>query len=65
MKETANIIGCSKDTVFRILKLHNIDKNVVSIDYDKSCINRPIKVSQYNLNGEFIRKFNSVADAAR
>lgn len=65
IKEAAETIGCSADTVSRVLKANNISKNIVEIDYSKTSLNKPIEVSQYNLSNEFIQKFKSVSDAAR
>ena len=56
MKEVCSLIGCCEDTVYNVLKSNNIKarKNYGGI-----------KVNQYSLSGEFIRTFESTADAGR
>ena len=65
MKSVSEKFGCSVDTVSNIIRTNNISKNNIPIDYDKSCLNKPMQINQFNLDGTYLRTFESVSDAAR
>ena len=60
MIEVSRKIQCSVDTVSKVINLNNIPKNKL---YLGSC-KKPIQVAQYDLNNNFLKNWNSIADAA-
>lgn len=60
MIEVSRKIQCSVDTVSKVINLNNIPKNKF---YLGSC-KQPIQVAQYDLNNNFLKNWNSIADAA-
>lgn len=58
--EVARTLGCSVDSVYKILKANNIPTfSSANIAKEKSSK----KIVQYDKNGNFIREFGSVSDA--
>lgn len=60
-ERVAKQIGCHIDTVRKILKRNKIPVNT----YNNNVIKTPRKVKQIDENGNLIRIWNSIADAAR
>lgn len=60
MIEVASKVGCSIDTVSKVIHINNIPLNKIIAG---SC-NNPIVVKQFDLDNNFIRQWNSIADAA-
>lgn len=62
MTKTAELCNCHTDSVKKILKARNI--NIVSIQeiMNESCSK---SVNQFSLDGEYIKTFPSISDAAR
>lgn len=60
MIEVSAKMQCSVDTVSKVININNIPKNKF---YLGSC-KQPVSISQYDLNNNFIRTWNSMADAA-
>ena len=60
MIEVSAKMQCSVDTVSKVININNIPKNKF---YLGSC-KQPVSISQYDLNNNFIRTWNSIADAA-
>lgn len=60
MIEVASKVGCSVDTVSKVIHINDIPLNKVIAG---SC-NNPISIKQFDLNNNFIRQWNSIADAA-
>lgn len=58
IKEVASKIGCCIDTVSNILHSNNIDIRIINKG------SQPIKVSQYSLDGKFIREWDSITLAS-
>ena len=61
MKEVAAKIGCSTDTVSKVIHTNNIPIHKI---ISGTC-RQPIKVKQFDLNGKFIKEWNSMSDAAK
>lgn len=59
---TANICGCSRQSVLHILKENNIP---IKPYYEISKETRSKKVDQFTLSGKYIQTFPSLKDAAR
>lgn len=59
-KQTAKILNISADTVRKILNSLNVKKLTSSEILRKKC---GISVNQYDLEGHFLRKFDTVGDA--
>ena len=59
VEEIAKKYGCDHSTVSKALHLNNIDGNTNALNKRKN------KVSQYDLNGNFIQEFESQRAAAR
>lgn len=60
MVEVSRQIQCSVDTVSKVINLNNIPKNKF---YLGSC-KQPVQVAQYDLSNNFLKNWNSIADAA-
>lgn len=59
-KETAKILGISRDTVNKILKSYNVKRLTFTEILRKQY---GISINQYDLNGNFIQQFETVGDA--
>lgn len=60
MREVAAKVGCSVDTVSRVIHINNIPVNKI---ISGSCKN-PVKIQQFDLQNNFIKEWNSIAEAA-
>ena len=60
MREVAARVGCSVDTVSKVVHINNIPLNKIIAG---TC-RKPIKVKQFDLKGNFVREWDSIADAA-
>lgn len=60
-EKVAKQIGCHIDTVRKILKYNKIPVNI----YTSNIIKTPRRIKQIDENGNLIRIWNSIADAAR
>lgn len=60
MIEVSIEMQCSVDTVSKVINLNKIPKNKFYLGNCK----QPVLVTQYDLNNNFIRNWNSIADAA-
>ena len=60
MRDVASRVGCSVDTVSKVIHINNIPINKIIAG---NCKN-PTSVKQFDLSNNFIRQWNSIADAA-
>lgn len=60
MVEVASKVKCSVDTVSKVIHINNIPLNKIIAG---NCKN-PVSVKQFDLNDNFIRQWDSIADAA-
>ena len=60
MKEVASKVQCSVDTVSKVIHINNIPLNKIITG---NCAS-PVKVKQFDLKNNFIREWNSIAEAA-
>ena len=61
MVEVASKVGCCTDTVSKVIHINNVPIHKVIRGFCKE----PLKVKQFSLDNEFIRQWDSIADAAR
>ena len=61
MIEVASKVGCCTDTVSKVIHINNVPIHKVIRGFCKE----PLKVKQFSLDNEFIRQWDSIADAAR
>ena len=61
MVEVASKVGCCTDTVSKVIHINNVPIHKVISGFCKE----PLKVKQFSLDNEFIRQWDSIADAAR
>ena len=60
MVEVASKVGCCVDTVSKVIHINNVPIHKVIRGFCKE----PLKVRQFSLDNEFIRQWDSIADAA-
>lgn len=60
MREVAAKVGCSVNTVSKVIHINDVPLNKIIAG---TCRN-PVKVKQFDLEGNFIREWSSIADAA-
>ena len=61
MREVAAKVECSVDTVSKVIHINEVPLNKVIAG---TCRN-PVKVKQFDLEGNFIMEWGSIADAAK
>ena len=61
MVEVASKVECCVDTVSKVIHINNVPIHKVIRGFCKE----PLKVKQFSLDNEFIRQWDSIADAAR
>lgn len=61
MVEVASKVGCCTDTVSKVIHINNVPIHKVI----RGSCKEPLKVKQFSLDNEFIRQWDSIADAAR
>ena len=61
MVEVASKVGCCTDTVSKVIHINNVPIHKVIRGFCKE----PLKIKQFSLDNEFIRQWDSIADAAR
>lgn len=62
---TVNEVKHDKNTIKRVLKSNNITIVKPKQNYTNSCMNKPLKVNQYDLDMNFIKTHDSLSNAAR
>ena len=60
MVQVASKVGCSIDTVSKVIHINNIPINKIISGTCKI----PVQIQQFDLNGKFIKQWDSIADAA-
>lgn len=60
IQAVATKLQCSTDTVSRVLKINGIP----TVRHIQGCCSEPIMIKQYDLSGNFIKEWASIAEAA-